>query len=132
MKTVFCKLCQSFQTVCSNFMKISYTCRKFLHFRKYGEILTKVVLIVQYPPSLKIFFSYLHVHVYTYMRTCSIYTVQWGEVDVQLYTAGPVCRKRNLPVAPALSESLGKVHISLSQSLASSAGTLTQSSPSAL
>ena len=43
------KLCQSVQIVCSNFRKTSYTCRKFLHFRKSRKIFTKMV--IQYPPS---------------------------------------------------------------------------------
>ena len=42
-KVFFCKLCQSVQTVCSNIMKTSYTCRKFLHFGKCRKIFTKVV-----------------------------------------------------------------------------------------
>ena len=51
-----------FGTVCSNFLKTPYTCRKFLHFGKCRKIFTKVVPLCLISTLT----------LYIYMRTCYI------------------------------------------------------------
>ena len=72
-KTFFFSSCAQV-LVCSNSMKTSYTCRKFLHFGKCRKIFTKVVPhypLFDYPPSLYKNFSYLQENRFWPNSTCS-------------------------------------------------------------
>ena len=67
IRKLSCKLCQSVQTVCSNFMKTSYTCRKFLHFGKCSKIFIKLA-----PHCLISTRILKEAFLFLYMRTCNL------------------------------------------------------------